>query len=88
MEWSQIYIYILCKGIKYGSLKGFVINDKVKHGTFCSIDSAIHSPSEVTAYAQSTIKSRLDNQDSVLQDSVPADYTVLGNLHLKHALLR
>lgn len=61
------------------------MNGKVKRGTSCSIDSAIHDLSEAIAYAQSTIKSRLEKQDSLVQDNVPADDLALRNLHLNHA---
>lgn len=51
-------------------------NVKVK-STLCSIDLDIHDPTEVTAYALNTIKSRLGKQASLVQpDNVPR------NLHL------
>lgn len=43
----------------------------------------IHDPNEVTAYAQSTIKSRLDKNTSPVQDRAPRNYIVL----LKFGLL-
>lgn len=37
----------------------------------------IHDPNEVTAYAQSTVKSRLDKKTSLVQDRVPRNYILL-----------
>lgn len=77
---GSYYIKGKCKRVRLDhkavACKSFAINDKVK-STLCSIDLDIHDPSEVIAYAQNTIKSRLGKQASLAQpDNVPR------NLHL------